>query len=29
MSLASWLASNSQKSAGSNIEFSHNVPTSF
>ena len=29
MSLASWLASNSQRSAASNIEFSHNVPTSF
>ena len=28
-SLASWLASNSQKSAASNIEFSHDVPTSF
>ena len=28
-SLALWLASNSQKSAASNIKFSHDVPTSF
>ena len=27
-SLASWLASNSQESMASNIEFSHDVPTS-
>ena len=28
MSLPSWLTSNSQESAASNIEFSHDVPTS-